>query len=503
VDADAEARRKRAVLAAVCLAALVLPLSFAGAVVALPAIARDLGGGPVALGWVVNGFMLSFGSCLMGAGSLADRHGRRRVFVLGVGLFALASLCIGLSPDLLTVNLLRAAQGVGAAGALAGGSAVLAQEYEGPGRARAFGLLGTTFGVGLALGPVLTGLLVEGLGWRAVFLSGTFLGALALGFGPRRMRESRDPEADRTDWPGIASFTLALLALTYGLLQAPETGWTSTETLLALSLAAAGAWAFVQLEKRHPRPMLDLSLFRYPLFLGVQVLPMATCFCYVVLLVVLPIRFIGIEGWSETRAGLMMFSLSAPMLAVPLLAARLADRLAPHALSGAGLLVAAAGLAGLAFLGPGASPVLLAGCMFTAGLGAAVPWGLMDGLSVSVVPRERAGMATGIFSTTRVAGEGVSIAVAGALLALFSSRGLERLTAGGPGREILARAAQRLASGDLERTAGLLPEVAREALVRAYAYAFQDLLLLLCALTVASAALIVMLFRRSGAARAG
>ncbi|NIE85389.1 MFS transporter, partial [Burkholderia sp. Tr-860] len=144
-----DSTRRLLVLGAVCMAALALPLAFSGGAVATPAIGRDLGGSPAAIAWITNAFMLSFGSLLMAAGTLADRFGRRRLFAFGVAGFTLSSAALGFAPSILAVDLLRAAQGVAAAAALAGGTAALAQEFDGHARTRAFSAPGTTFGIGL------------------------------------------------------------------------------------------------------------------------------------------------------------------------------------------------------------------------------------------------------------------------------------------------------------------------------------------------------------------
>ncbi|WDD95892.1 MFS transporter [Burkholderia sp. FERM BP-3421] len=484
------ARRRRMILLAVCLAALALPLSFAGGAVATPAIGRALPGGPVALNWITNAFMLSFGSLLMAAGALADQFGRKRVFLIGVGGFALASAALGFAPTLLVVDLLRAAQGAAAAAALAGGTAALAQEFDGAARTRAFSLLGTTFGLGLAFGPVLAGWLIELLGWRAIFATGALVGALALLVGAPRLRETRDPAAAGLDWAGAASFTGALSLFTFGVIQAPEDGWTSPLVVGLLAGAAVLAAGFAAIEARVARPMLDLSLFRYPRFVGVQVLPVATCYCYIVLLVLLPLRFIGIDGYRALDAGLLMLALSAPMLIVPLVAALLTRWMSAGLIAGVGLLVAAAGLHWLgAALTEGAGRAALAP-MAVIGVGAGLPWGLMDGLSISVVPKERAGMATGIFSTTRVAGEGIALAIVGALLAALVATRLHGIApAAAP--HALAEAAARLATGDLARAAVVLPGVTREDLAAQYRDAFGSLL---DGLTVVTAACAVVVF---------
>lgn len=482
------------VLAAVCMAALVLPLSFSGGAVATPAVARDLGESAIALNWITNAFMLAFGGSLMAAGSLADRFGRKRFFVVGVGAFAGLSVLIGLAPSVFALDLLRALQGLAAAAALSGGSAALAQEFDGHARTKAFSLLGTTFGLGLAFGPLIAGALIEAFGWRSAFLSSAAVGALALVFGAPRMRESRAPGAGASDWWGLITFSGTLTLFTFAVIQGPDSGWSSGEVIGLFLGALVMLAAFIAIETLVEQPMLDLSLFLYPRFVGVQTLPIATCYCYVVLLVLLPLRFIGVEGRSALDAGLLMLALSAPMLVVPFIAALSTRWFSAGLLSGVGLLVAAVGLFFLGRVDPtegGRSAILP---MLTIGVGAGLPWGLMDGLSVSVVPKERAGMATGIFSTTRVAGEGIALAVVTAILAALERTRLQALDI--PATGSLNDAAQRLANGDLAEASRLLPGLDPATLVRSYAASFQDLTYLLIAVTILSAVTAFALLRR-------
>ncbi|RXN86751.1 MFS transporter [Achromobacter aloeverae] len=486
-DAHGGAAGRGAILAAVCLAALALPLSFSGGAVATPAMGRSLGGSPEAMSWVTNAFMLTFGSMLMLAGALADRLGRKRVFAWGVGGFASCALALGLAPTLAAVDVLRALQGIFAAAALAGGTAALAQEFEGAAATRAFGALGATFGVGLAFGPVLAGWLIEHFGWRAVFLTGAVAGILALGFGVPRMRETRDPHAGRFDCLGALLFTAALTAFTCGIIEGPGLGWRHPRVMALLTGAVALSLAFLRAEARAQRPMLDLSLFRYPRFVGVQLLPVATCYGYIVLLVLLPLRFIGVDGYDEMQAGILMLALSVPMLWVPFVAVRLTRGFDAGAICGAGLVLAAAGLWALRWAlrdGPGALAVVP---MLMIGVGAGLPWGLMDGLSVSVVPKERAGMATGIFSTMRVAGEGVALASVTAVLAALVAARLREVLPGVDAGS-LTGAAVRLATGDLSEALLLLPGMAPASVRASYAEAFGLLLDGLAVITLLCAA---------------
>jgi MFS family permease len=483
---------KNWLLAAVCLAALGMPLSFTGPAVVLPAIRDALGGSPVQLNWVTNAFMLSFGATLMAAGALADAYGRKRVFLMGLAVVALAGSLLTLAPGIVAFDLVRALQGLGSAAAFAAGTAALAQVFDGAARTRAFSFIGTSFGVGLSCGSILSGWLAESFGWQSVMLSPGAISLVALCIASPSMRESSNPHAMGLDVPGTVTFTAALTLLTLGVLQAPDSGWGSPWVIGALAGAALMGAAFIAIERRVAHPMLDLSLFRFPRFVGVQLLAAAPAYGFVVLLVLLPIRFIGLEGRSAMEAGVFMFALSGPILGVPTLAASLAHRFSAGVISAVGLLVCAAGLLWLSCCAPGTPLHAMVWPLLLIGAGIGLPWGLMDGLAVSVVPRERAGMASGIFNTVRVAGEGIALALVGAGLTALVALQLGRLPAH-PGAT--SQAAQRVTTGDLSQALALLPGVDRAALLHAYGAAFGTLLCVLAGVTVLTA-LVVFVFLR-------
>ncbi len=490
IQSNSEAERgKLFILAAICMAALVLPLSFSGGAVATPAIGRELGGSPVALTWITNAFMLTFGSLLLAAGAVADQFGRKKLFIIGMMLFTLLSLMQAFAPSVAWLDALRAMQGVAAAAALASGSAALAQEFEGHALTRAFSMLGTTFGLGLAFGPLIAGALIDGFGWRSIFITTAAIGALALIFGVPRMRETRDPAAAGLDWPGTISFSGTLGLFTFGVIQAPESGWGSPLVVGMLVASAVLLATFIVIESRTERPMLDLSLFRYARFVGVQLLPIGTCYCYIVLVVLLPLRFIGVEGMSEVGAGWMMVALSAPLLIVPATVASLTRWISPGVLSGIGFVIAALGLQWLGHAGVGGPKLGLVLPMLLIGIGAGMPWGLMDGLAVNVVPKDRAGMATGIFNTARVAGEGVTLAVVSAVLAALAHTSLTKLlpSDGSVTAGQISEASQRIATGDVVGATSMLPHIAEGALTVAYAEAFQVLVHVLTGVTLLAA----------------
>ncbi|WP_312936401.1 MFS transporter, partial [Pseudomonas sp.] len=410
MEAQQDATRRALVLCAVCMAGLILPLEYTGPAMALSAIGDDLGGSSLALAWVVNAFALSFGSAIMAAGTLADLYGRKRLFCWGIGSFTLLSVVVSCAPNVVFLDLIRGLQGIAAALTMAGGSATLAQEYQGHARTRAFGLLGTAFGLGLAFGPVISGMLVEFFNWRAIFLLGAGFGALAWWLAAPRMVESRDPDARHLDWAGVLSFTTLLILLTFAIMQVPAAGWRSLTVVGLLAAAVLTLVLFIGIERRQARPMLDLSLFADKRFVGVQLLPIATALSFIVLLILLPLRLVGVEQLSAGQAGLMMMGLSLPMLLVPFLAALMARHIAPANLCFAGLLLAGIGLIWLARIEVGADWLALCLPLLLIGTGSAMPWGLMDDLSIKVVSVERAGMATGIFTTMRACGEAICVA---------------------------------------------------------------------------------------------
>lgn len=469
-------------LVAICMAALVLPLSFTGGAVATPAIGASFAAGPSSLAWITNAFMLSFGSLLMAAGALADLYGRKRLFMLGLVLFVIASMLLAGVRSIAWLDALRAVQGVAAAAVLASGSAALAQAFEGHARTRAFSMLGTTFGLGLAFGPMICGLLTEHFGWRSIFLCTAALAAVSLLAAAMRMSESRNPQAQYLDLPGVLSFSTTLGLLTTAIILGPHAGWRSPLMLGLFACALLSLLAFVAIEagasRRGRQPMLELSLFKYPRFVGVQILPIGTCFCYIVLIVLLPLRLIGVEGATPLHSGLIMLALSAPMLVVPLLAAWLNRWASAATLSAGGFLVAAAGLYAIAHVAIGDHLQLML-AMLVIGIGTGLPWGLMDGLAVSVVPKEQAGMAAGIFNTTRVAGEGVALAITLALLTAQVGAGLAHTFPPSRSQEL----AQRLIMGDLSQVQGLDPLM----LQATYQEGFATLMLILSGLTVLSA----------------
>lgn len=458
-------------LAVVLVALIAAPMSLTSVTVALPDIGRDLDAGAAAQAWAVTGYNVAFASLMLAAGSLGDLVGRRRMFTIGTGLFAAGQLVAALAPSILVLDLGRVAAGVGAAISLPSGSALLAARFEGPARARAFGAFGTTLGAGLALGPVLGGVITDVAGWRAVLGLLAVLGTIACVLAPRLMDESRDPDAGRIDWAGTVTFTSALAVLIIAIVEAPEQGWLAPRTLLLAALSAALLVAFVVVERRRERPMLDLALLRHRRFLGLGVAAMAIVIAFVPLLVNLPILMQVVRDADASTAGALLLFLTVPTLLVPVLAGALLTRTDIRTLVGAGLVLESVGVAWLALSPPDGALLAIALPLVVAGTGVGIANGVLDGAAVSVVPPARAGMAAGLFNTMRLGAETVAIAVAGSLLVSLTASGLtadDRL----PAAADVDRLAGLVTQGDVAGLAGASAGVGRGTMADVAEHAF-------------------------------
>ncbi|MGA5428476.1 MFS transporter [Streptomyces koyangensis] len=410
-------------LVVVLLAFVTVPMSISGAAVALPGIGADLHAAGAPLQWVMNAYNLTFASFTLVAGSAADLVGRRRTFVAGGAVFALGSLAAAAAPGIVLLDLARALSGIGAAGVFASGGAILATTFDGPARTRAFAALGSAAGVGLAVGPTLSGLLVGGLGWRATFGLHAVVLAVALA-GAGHLAESRAERRPRLDVTGAVVFVAGLGALVLGSVQGPEWGWSSpgVVSLLVAGLGLLGYFGVLQ--SRSAAPLLDLTLVRNRRFLALCMVPVVATFGFVTLLTYLPTYLVGAGGFSPQRAGTVLLLMTAPFLLAPPLAGALANRgVSTRLLITVALAFFAGGNAWLTVLGPDTPVAVIAGPLLMTGLGAGMSFGVADGAAMSLVQPEQAGMATGFLNTMRIGSEAIVIAVYGAVLvSLISTR---------------------------------------------------------------------------------
>lgn len=492
--------RPSIILAAVCVAVLILPASLTGSSVALPDIASDLHADIVPLQWVVNAYNLAFASFMLACGSLADIVGRRRLFAVGTAVFALASLASGLSTNVLLLDVMRGVAGFGAAAVMTSGSAILATTFEGAALGRAFAILGSSAGAGLALGPSLSGFLVGTLGWQWVFFAHALVAAVALLALPA-IPESRNSEGAKVDWWGTVTFTASLFLLMLAVVQGPQIGWTSAEVIGLFVGAVLLIALFAVAESRQAHPMFDLALFRQSRFLAVCLLPVAIAFGFVCLLVLLPSWFSGANGASADAAGATMMLLTLPVLVVPLGVNRLVKLgMSTRVVLSLSLLLVALGGAWLTVLHPGISALELAGPLLLIGIGMGFSAGLIDGVAITSVAPERAGMAAGMFNTMRLAGEAVAITVMSTVLvSLLQSRVAGGLRGFGLPAADAAGVANGVASGDLAGAAQRVDPGLRDRfsdfLADSYTGAMHSVLWLLVAICAVATVVVYLMLR--------
>ncbi|WP_446225346.1 MFS transporter [Nocardia sp. IBHARD005] len=346
-----------ATLPVVLAAQFVTPMAIAGTAIALPLISRDLGSDPTALQWVVNGFNIAFALTTLLWGAVSDRIGHRRTFGIGTGLVVAGSVGSVVAPSLIVLDLARVIAGVGAAAILTGSTALLSHAYDGARRTKAFAVFGTVNGLGLALGPTISGLLISVVDWRGVFVVHAVILAAA-GLGTRLL-----PAAEPT-------------AVDHG-------------------------------------PILDLGLLRNKEFLAMCLVPVAGSIGFVTLLTYLPSALSGITDLSAGTSGLLMLAMTIPVFVAPVAIGHLITRYPALTIGKVVSLSLAAlilGNAGVLALSQDRSVGWIIVPMVLLGLGFGLPIGLVDGHALSVVAPERGGTAAGLLNFFRIGSEAVFVA---------------------------------------------------------------------------------------------
>jgi EmrB/QacA subfamily drug resistance transporter len=408
--------RKWWTLIAVCVATFMLLLDVTIVNVALPAIQSSLHADFSDLQWVVDAYALVLAALLLTTGSLADLFGRRAVFVVGLVVFTGSSLGSGLAQSALMLNLFRGAQGLGAAAMFSTSLALLGAAFRGRERGTAFGVWGATTGLALAVGPVVGGLLTTGVSWRWIFLVNVPIGVLAVVLTLLRVEESRQPGGHSVDPIGVITFSGALGALVYGLIETDTHGWGSPLILGCLGGAALGLVAFfVSQLLEGDRAMFDLSLFRKPTFTGGSIVAFTLSAGMFSLFLYITLYLQDILGFSALGTGLRFLVLTGGVLLTSTLAGRLTSRVPIRFLLAPGMLITGIGL--LLMRGIGASTDwehLIPGFILCgAGMGIVNP--PLASTAIGVVSPDRAGMASGINSTFRQVGTATGIAALGSL----------------------------------------------------------------------------------------
>jgi EmrB/QacA subfamily drug resistance transporter len=366
--------------------------------VALPTIGEELDAGIAGLQWVVNAYTLTLSGFLLLGGSLGDHYGRRRVFVIGVIWFAVASLLCGLAPSAEALVAARALQGIGGALLTPGSLAIIEASFRAEDRAPAIGAWSGLGGVTAAIGPFLGGWLVQAASWRWIFLINLPLAAAVVWVAQRHVPESRDPSVGGgLDYTGAALAALGLAGVVYALTDGPGFGWTSPRILLAGAVGVAALVAFVVWERRSRHPMLPLDIFASRQFTAANLVTLVVYGALGGALFLMPIQLQRVVGFTPLAAGVALVPITVVMLLLSARAGRLSARIGPRLPMTLGPLLVAAGFVLFTRIGPGAdylADVLPGMLVFAFGLTLTVA--PLTATVLAAAPREHAGIASAV-----------------------------------------------------------------------------------------------------------
>ncbi len=452
--------RKWLPLITVCLGTFMLLIDVTIVNVALPDMAGDLKTSFGSLQWVVDAYALALAALVLGTGSIADRVGHRYAYIGGLALFAAASFVCGIAPNSGALIAARAVQGVGGAAMFATTFALLNSNYQGRDRGTAYGMWGAVSGASAAIGPIVGGLLTEGISWRWIFFVNLPVSVLAIVLCLTALEDAHATVKARIDLVGMVTFTAGAGTLTYGLIKANEDGWASAASWGCLIASAVLFVSFVLVERAVRQPMLDLTLMRNRAFVGVLVAGLVLTLSAFSAFTYTSIWLQTVLGLSPIEAGLTGLPLSASAFIVSAAIGRFlhGSRSAPI-IGGGMLFIGVGGVVGALLVHGSASwPALVPGFLLMGvGVGLATP--TLGSTAMAAVPMQRGGMAAGAVNTARQLGFALGIAALGSVFAAKAGSVL-----GDRGVPQSARVAKALAGGQAKYLLDAVPARFHDAL---------------------------------------
>jgi EmrB/QacA subfamily drug resistance transporter len=415
-------------LGAMCFALFMVMLDNTVVNVALPSIQKDLGASISGLEWTVNAYTLAFAVLLVTGGRIGDIFGRRRVFLFGVVTFALSSAMIGFAQSEAWLVGWRAVQGAGAAFMMPATLSIIANAFPPQERGKAIGTWAGVSALALAIGPVVGGFLVENVSWQSIFFLNLPVAALAVAVTLFAAHESRDESSTHViDLPGVATITVGLAALVLALVEGNSWGWRSARIVGLLGVAAAMLVTFVVAERRSPEPMVDFRFFRSRSYLGANLVAFVVSFAMLAMFFFIALYMQNINGYSPLQAGVRFLPSTLVIMVAGPVAGRLSDRIGPRPLMTTGLLTVAASLFWQGHLAVDTSYGFLVGAFVLMGLGMGLVMSPMSTAAMNAVAQEKAGVASGILSMSRMVGGTFGVAVLGALITGLGRSKLDEL----------------------------------------------------------------------------
>ncbi|GGT17962.1 MFS transporter [Streptomyces kurssanovii] len=411
-------RHRILVLAICCMSLLIVSLDNTILNVALPSLRREMDASVAGMQWVIDAYTLVLASLLMLAGSVADRVGRRRVFMVGLVFFTLGSLLCSLAQNLESLVAFRMVQAVGGSMLNPVAMSIITNTFTDPReRARAIGVWGGVVGISMAAGPLVGGLLVDGVGWRSIFWVNLPVGLAALLLTWRYVPESRAPKARRFDPVGQLLVVVLLGSLTYAIIEAPVAGWASPLILTLAVVAALALAGLLRYEPRRAEPLIDLRFFHSLPFSGATVIAVSAFAALGGFLFVNTLYLQDVRGLTALHAGLYMLPMAGLTLVCAPLSGRLVAAYGPRpSLLAAGVTMTASGVLFAAFEAETSTSLLFTGYVLF-GLGFGLVNAPITNTAVSGMPRAQAGVAAAVASTSRQIGQTLGVAVIGAVLA--------------------------------------------------------------------------------------
>lgn len=430
MNQQALSRRRRIGILMICSMTLfMVGLDITAVNVALPSIGEQLGASLSGLQWTVSAYTVVMASLLLFSGSMADRLGRKRTLVLGLSVFSLASLLCSLAPTVELLIVFRVLQGVGASMLNPVAMSIITNTFTDPReRAQAVGVWGAVFGASMALGPILGGALVSSVGWAWIFLINIPLGLAAIALTLRFVPESKAAHPRRFDPVGQVLVVVLLASVTYGIIEAPDAGWTSPTILAVFAAASAALVGLLRYEPGRKEPLIDLRFFRSVPFSSSIALSVAAFAAFGGFLFLNTLYLQDVRGFSPVQAGIAIVPVALMTIVFSPVSGRMVGRRGPRRpLVIAGITLALACLT-LVDIGPSTPTAWLIAAYIVFGIGFGFVNAPITNAAVSGMPREQAGVAAALATTSRQFGQAIGVAIIGAIVASGAGAGLSPAT---------------------------------------------------------------------------
>lgn len=418
--------RRGAALAVLCASVFVINADSTIVNIALPSLVRQIGASTSDLQWVVDAYNLTFAALVLAAGSLGDRYGRKGALIAGLAVFGTASASGGLVSSTLSLLIVRAVMGVGAAFIFPATLSIISNLYpDRTERAKAIGIWGAMTGLGVAFGPVTGGLLLEHFWWGSIFVVMAPVAALTLLAAMRFVPTSRDPSTPPLDIPGLVLSTMGIGALVFTIIEAPHRGWTEPPTIVGFALTLVVMLAFVRWERHHAHPMLDLSLFRNLRFSAASGSVTVAFFALGGFVFLITQYFQFLKAYAPLSTGLRILPVAVSIGAGSMVGVRLAVRMGNKVVVASGLAMVGTSFAWVSTASIATSYWEIGVQMVLAGIGLGFTTAPATEAIMGVVSADKAGVGSAVNDATREVGGTLGVAVIGSVYASIYRAGLD------------------------------------------------------------------------------